>query len=118
VRLDGVETRMRIWLALIVAPLLALADQAVAFSMVGWACAHQTPALLHASHALFLVLATATAVAAGLHWRETDSAAASTREAARQVRFLAGIATTVATLSALAIAAMWVPTWMISSCIA
>ena len=109
---------MRIWLALIVAPLLALADQAIAFSMVGWACAHQTPALLHASHALFLALATVTAIAAWLHWRETGSAAASMREATRQIRFLAGIATTVASLSALAIAAMWIPTWMISSCTA
>jgi hypothetical protein len=109
---------MRIWLALIVAPLLALTDQAVAFSMVGWACAHQSPALLHASHALFLTLATATAVASCLQLGETGNAEADKREAARQVRFLAGIAATVASLSALAIAAMWIPTWMISSCIA
>jgi hypothetical protein len=109
---------MRIWLALIVAPLLALADQAVAFSLVGWACAHQSPVLLHASHAVFLALATATAVTGCLHWRETSSVAAGTPEAARQVRFLAGIATTVASLSALAIVAMWIPTWMISSCTA
>jgi hypothetical protein len=109
---------MRIWIALIVAPLLALADQAVAFSMVGWACAHQTPALLHASHALFLALATATAVIACVQWRGPGNAAASANDAARQLRFLAGIATTVASLSALAIAAMWIPTWMISPCVA
>jgi hypothetical protein len=104
---------MRIWLALIVAPLLALADQAVAFSMVGWACAQQSPALLHASHTLFLALTTVSAVVA---WRETSST--GMREAARQIRFLAGIATAVAMLSAAAIAAMWIPTWMIRPCIA
>jgi hypothetical protein len=107
---------MRIWLALIVAPLLALADQAVAFSMVGWACAQQSPALLHASHTLFLALTTVSAVVACLHWRETSST--GMREAARQIRFLAGIATAVAMLSAAAIAAMWIPTWMIRPCIA
>ena len=73
---------------------------------------------MHASHALFLALATATAVAGCLRWREIGNAAASTHEAARQDLFLAGIATTVASLSALAIAAMWIPTWMISPCIA
>jgi len=109
---------MRIWLALIVAPLLALADQTVTFAMVGSACANQSPALLHASHALFLALATATAAMAFLHWRESSRAGASAHAAARQVRFLAGVATTVAALSALAIAAMWIPTWMISPCVA
>lgn len=109
---------MRIWLALIVAPLLALTDQTVAFATVGWACAHQSPALLHASHALFLALATATAVAGGLHWRATGGATARTRDGAGQIHFLAGISMAVAALSALAIAAMWIPTWMISPCIA
>jgi hypothetical protein len=109
---------MRIWLALIIAPLLALADQALAFSMVGWACAHQSAAVLQGVHGLFLASAMAIAVAAGLHWRATGSAAAITGAATRQVRFLAGLATTLASLSALAIAAMWIPTWMISPCIA
>jgi hypothetical protein len=35
-----------------------------------------------------------------------------------QRHFLAGIATIVAALSAAAIAAMWLPTWLISPCIA
>jgi hypothetical protein len=108
---------MRIWLALIIAPLLALTDQTLAFSMVGWACAHQNPALLHASHALFLALAAATGLVAWWYWRETSSASAHDG-ARRQLHFLAGISTTVAALSALAIAAMWIPTWMISACTA
>jgi hypothetical protein len=53
-----------------------------------------------------------------VQWRGPGNAAASANDAARQLRFLAGIATTVASLSALAIAAMWIPTWMISPCVA
>jgi hypothetical protein len=109
---------MRIWLALIVSPLLALTDQTVAFAMVGWACAHQSVALLHASHALFLAATTAAAVGVGLQWRETAIARAGVPEAARQTHFLAGLAVTVAALSAAAVAAMWIPTWLIPPCIA
>src|SRR5205823_5272575 len=34
------ERPMRIWFALLVAPLLALADQSISLAAVGWACAH------------------------------------------------------------------------------
>ena len=64
---------MRIWLALIVSPLLALTDQTVAFAMVGWACAHQSVALLHASHALFLAATTAAAATGKAPRRRTHS---------------------------------------------
>ena len=108
---------MQIWLALIVAPLLALTDQAIAFSLVGWACAHQNAALLHAEHSFFLALATAAAIMAFRYWRKTGRANAGTPDAARrQLHFLAGLAATVAAFAALAIAAMWIPTWMISAC--
>ena len=109
---------MRIWFALIVAPLLALSDQSVAFALVGWACTHQSTALLHACHTLFLAITTIAAIAAWRNWRETAVVAASPGDATVQRHFLAGIAMTVAALSALAIAAMWTATWMISSCIA
>jgi len=109
---------MRIWLALIVAPLLALADQLVAASLVPWACAHQSVAVVHGSHAIFLALASGAAVIAWLRWRETGIVPVSTGEGAFQIHFLAGVAMVVASLSALAIAAMWIPTWMISSCFA
>lgn len=109
---------MRIWLALIVAPLLALADQLLALTLVGWTCSHQSTAPLHASHLVFLVMTALAAAAAWHAWRESAVAPASGGEPALQLRFLAGVATIVAALSAVAIAAMWIPTWMISSCIA
>ena len=109
---------MRIWLALVIAPLLALADQTVAFALVGPGCATQSTVLLHGSHALFLALAIATVVAGWRSWRETAVAPARDGPGVLQRHFLAGIAVTVAVLSAAAIAAMWIPTWLISPCIA
>ncbi|HEY2863231.1 MAG TPA: hypothetical protein VGK37_06405 [Casimicrobiaceae bacterium] len=109
---------MRLWFALLVAPLLALTDQAVAFALVHWACERQSVAVLHVSHALFLVIATAAAASAWRRWRETADVSMESGEAALRVHFLAGVAAMVASLSALAIAAMWIPTWMISPCIA
>ena len=108
---------MRIWVALIGAPLLALTDQTVAFALVHWACAHQSTWVVRLSHLVFLVIAAATAVGAGLRWRET-AISADAVEGTVQSHFLAGVAMMAAVLSAVAIMAMWLPTWMISSCIA
>ena len=109
---------MRIWLALIVAPLLALTDQSVAFALVGWSCEHQTALPVHASHALFLALTTGVAASGWLAWSRTALVPLREGDAVRRRHFLAGIAFAVATLSALAIVAMWIPTWMISACLA
>lgn len=109
---------MRIWLALIVAPLLALADQTVAFALVGPGCARQTTAMLHVSHALFLALTVVVTIGAWRRWLETAPARVTDGEGAVQRHFLAGVAATVAAFSAAAIAAMWLPTWLISPCIA
>jgi len=106
---------MRIWLALIVAPLLALTDQSVAFAMVQWACTHQRIGVVHVSHVAFLALAAMMALGARQRWRETSSCA-GTGEAAVQSHFLAGIAMMVAVLSVVAIIAMWIPTWIILPC--
>jgi hypothetical protein len=110
---------MRIWFALIVAPLLALTDQTVAFALVGWGCTHHSVALLHASHLVFLALTTGSGIGAWLTWRQTAVASASSNEAAPlQRHFLAGVATATASLAAIGIVAMWIPTWLISPCIA
>jgi len=108
---------VRIWVALIVAPVLALTDQIIAFALVHWACANQNTWIVHLSHAAFLLILAVLAVSAWLRWRET-AMSASAAEAPVQLHFLAGIATTITVLSAVAITAMWIPTWMISSCIA
>ena len=107
---------MRIWLALIVAPLLALESQSIAFGLVHWACDHQTIAAVHVLYAACVGTTIALAALAWRHGRASVTVAGY--EARRRQRFLAGLATASAALSSLVIAAMWVPTWMLSPCIA
>ena len=109
---------MAIWLGLIIAPLLALADQTIAFALDGPGCASQTTLVLHASHAIFLALTIAVAIAAWRRWLETAPARVEDGGGAVQRHFLSGLAATAAALSAAAIAAMWLPTWLISPCLA
>jgi hypothetical protein len=103
---------MRIWIALLIAPLLALTDLTVAYATVHWACAHQAQFVVHLVHVLFLAATAASTFAVWSVWR-----AAPAVEGSAQTHFLAGVATASAALSTAAIAAMWMPTWMIASCL-
>jgi len=51
-------------------------------------------------------------------WQKTTAPFEGSADAVRQRHFLAGVAMTVAALSAAAIVAMWIPTWLISPCVA
>jgi type IV secretory pathway VirB2 component (pilin) len=107
---------MRTWLALIVAPLIALFDQAIAFALVGWACAHQSTLPLHLAHLTCLLVTLGIAVAAVASPDRGNAARPHPADTMPQRRFLARVAGPVATLAALAIVAMWSSTWMISPC--
>jgi len=108
---------MRIWFALLAAPTLALTDQSIAFAMTGWACANQQTIVMHGVHALFLAAIIAATIWAWGLWRSTSRGKSRDETLARR-HFLAGLATASAALSALVIAAMWVPNWMLSPCFA
>jgi hypothetical protein len=110
---------MRTWPALLVAPLLALADQGIAYALAGWGCATQRLLALHAVHAVFLVV---TLVLTAIAWR-------GARHALRQLRADAGfsvqrkdfvgvMAVAIGALSAVMIVAMWIPQWFLSPCYA
>jgi hypothetical protein len=107
---------MRIWLGLLLAPLLALADQTIAYATSGWECAHQNVVALHGLHGTFLAATLVTAAMGWMLWRETLPLKDSSETLARR-HFLAGIATGSGLLSALAIAAMWFPAWTLSPCL-
>ena len=106
---------MRTWFALLVAPLLALADQSVAYATTGWACAHQQSIAVHGVHFVFLVCVIAATVMA---WRLWRARAPGAGESAARRHFLAGLATASGALSVLLIAAMWYPSWVLSPCFA
>jgi hypothetical protein len=107
---------MRIWLALIVAPILALADLSVSFATVTWACAHQHSLAVHVVHLLFLGVSLACTLVAWSAWRDPARPVAADAATA-QTHFLAGVATATGTLSTAAIAAMWIPAWIIAPCL-
>ena len=106
---------MRIWFALLAAPVLALVDQSVAYAMTGWACANQQAIAMHGVHAVFLAATLAGAGAAWGIWRATSSLNRRDETLARR-HFLAGLAIASALRSALAIVAMWIPNWLLSPC--
>ena len=104
---------MKIWYSLLLAPLLALADQSVAFATSGWACSHQHAPVVHAVHALFLAAIVMGTVAS---WRYQRSMPPRAPEPVASRHFLAGLAAASGALSALVVLAMWLPTWALSPC--
>jgi len=107
---------MVIWFALVAVPFLALLDQSVAYATSVWACSHQNTLAVHAVHVSFLVVAIIGALVAARRWHATAASAVDNESFARQ-HFLAGLATGAASLSVLAIAAMWAVTWVLRPCV-
>ena len=107
---------MRIWYPLLVVPLLALADQSIAYVTTVWACTHQNLVAVHVVHAPFLLLAAVGVVMAWDRWRASAPAKSQNEMLARR-HFVAGLATGVAALSVLVIGAMWGITWALPPCV-
>jgi len=114
---------MTIWPALLLAPMLALLQQALTYSMVTPACGHQQVLTLHAVAGGSLLLLVGMTALAGWTWlkthRELTTRAPSQRaEPELDSRaFLAAVATAVGAVSVLVGAAMWWPIWMLSPCL-
>jgi hypothetical protein len=98
----------RIAAALVLCPLLALADQGLAFAWAMPSCARQQAFTGNAIHVVALVAClTLTALA----WREM-------RAAAPARAFLGWVASGTGALCCLVIVALWLPQWLLSPCIA
>jgi hypothetical protein len=114
-------------LALVVAPLLALACQGAMFALVSPACSVQTRLALHAVAALGLVATVVLALLARRQWRQPPPSAERAEEGENNMdarttgpaatrRVLAGAGMAVAALSALVIATMWFAAWALPAC--
>lgn len=108
---------MRAWPGFLLAPLLVLADQGVAYALVPYGCSHQQAAGLQAVHVVFLAAVLATAAIA---WPDA-------RGALRQVRndeggstqrhdLMAVLGFLMALFCAAIVVAMWLPHWMLAPC--
>jgi hypothetical protein len=98
---------MAIWPAMLLAPLLVLGAQTLAFALAPVLCASQDGAWLHIVAALSTLACAALAIIA----------ARQIVRAPENRRFFAQVATGVATLSALTLLALWVPVWTLEPCI-
>ena len=127
------EIRLRSWPALLLAPLIALADLSVVYSLVTPACMRQDQSGLHAVAAASLVIVLALTMLAWRAWRDetarvqghaTAAMANGSRDvtradgdaAADRQRFVALIAVLVGALSGLVCVALWLPIWLLSPC--
>jgi hypothetical protein len=112
---------MNTWLALLAAPALALACQAVLFALATPSCSMQDTVAMHAVAAVSLVLTLVFAALARHRWLLLAGPPAEGFDAdhgdATEVRaFLAAAGVAVALLSALTIVAMWIAVWVLSPC--
>jgi hypothetical protein len=108
------------WPALILAPLLALAEQALAYALATPGCAHQHDAVLHVVPLGFLLAALATTAMAWADARRRAPEGGGHADADRlgaNRYFIACAATGVGALASLAIVAMWVPLWWLPPCV-
>jgi hypothetical protein len=110
---------MRTWPGIVLAPLLALADQSVAYALVQWGCFHQQFAALQLVHAFFLAATLATLVPAwpgAMRARLPDRAAPG--DTHDRHHFMSVVSLMLGAFSALVIVALWIPQWVLSPCFA
>lgn len=109
------------WIAIVVAPTIALATQSTLYSMVTPSCSTQTRLQLHLAAAVALAIVVVLAIVAfgesSLYRREPSTPDSDEARHPVPRRFLADVATAVAGLAALVILAMWFTLWVLSPCI-
>jgi hypothetical protein len=112
---------MRIFLALILAPSLALAAQTGMYSLVTPSCSVQTRLGVHVVAVVCLALAVIFTLLARGEWSRLAAATpygpdSDVAQPDSVRRFLAAVATAVGGLSSLAILTMWFAGWVLSPC--
>lgn len=112
--------KARSWVALIVAPTVALLTQGLLYSLVSPSCGVQMRVNLHIAAAVALAIVVVLAVVAfgesSLRRREPAAQERDQTQPPQPRRFLANLACAVAALSALVVAAMWLAVWVLSPC--
>jgi hypothetical protein len=112
---------MRIWLALLAAPSLALLAQSAMYALVTPSCSIQTRVGIHAVALVSLALALLfTFLAAGASVPRVTAASVGpdhdSADPPTTRHFLAVVATAVGALSSLVIFSMWIAAWVLSPC--
>jgi hypothetical protein len=111
---------MPAWPALLLSPMLALAEQSIVYALSTPACQTQREAWLHGVPLLFVALTLLLTAMAWTEARRQQRLLPNTTSDAdgAQVRHLlfARLGVASAALSSLVIVAMWIPQWVLSAC--
>lgn len=108
---------MRTWLGFIVAPSAALTLLSLDYALVPHACRLRTGLPLYAANGATLAFCVLCAIFNARAWHRRRPGRRATSAASRaQPVFLAFVAACVAGLSALAVLALSIPTWVLSPC--
>lgn len=112
-------SKASIWLALLVAPSLALLNLSVVYALVVPACEGQNTLPLHIFSVATLLLCLLFTFMAWHQWRQhAASPDAPEDDAPVRKDFLSAVAALTGLLSALVIVAQWIPQWVLSPCFA
>ena len=104
------------WLALLLAPMLALTALSINYALVTPACEQQANVVwLHVVFAASLLLSVLFTVLAGRNWQRSKAHQTESRTRDRK-RFVALVAVLVGALSSLVLVAQWLPLWLLSPC--
>ena len=104
------------WLALLLAPMLALTALGINYALVTPACEQQANvAWLHGVFAASLLLSVLFTALAGRNWQRSKVHQAESRTRDRK-RFVALVAILAGALSSLVLVAQWLPLWLLSPC--
>ena len=107
------------WPALLLAPLLALGEEAIVYSLATPTCQTQREAWLHGVPLVFVMVTIALTVMAWTEARRLRGDPVPHLDADRRALrryFLACVAAGLGALSTLVIVALWVPQWVLSPC--
>lgn len=108
-----------IWLALLGAPMLTLLNLSIVYALVAPACAEQNTLPLHLVSAISLLLCLLFTFMAWQQWQQYGVLPeVAEDDASARKSFLPVVAVISGLLSALVIAAQWVPQWVLSPCFA
>jgi len=111
-------SRLRLGIAFVAGPVLALLMQSLAYSEVPWACTTGKRAVMHVIPAVFVLLTLVAIVASYSAWSGTGHDgrmdAATVRE---RTRFLGLCGLTLSLASLVLIVAMWVPLFVFDPCV-
>jgi hypothetical protein len=108
---------MKIFLALIGTPLLALTNLSIAYALATPSCRNQTLLWLHGvCAASFVLCLIATAIAWIMWFQQGGPSGVDKDQGGTTYRFLCGLSSMTGTLFTLVVLGQWIAIWILSPC--